>query len=301
MLGAMFPTLPEIPPEHRATAHGPLRYEDVCQDGRLTLTALPHFMGLSVFQGILVHNDLARHAAHAGIVSILSRLVIEAGPGPVSVRKPVTAVGGFALAHTVDDAGAVNRILLNTWAEMTAPAGRTYGPRPPNAGTPVAIGRVFGEHVFTRLFAPPGARKVTAFDPGPWPAVPPRRQDWRPPEAVLELPAGAEPLDDRLEPDDHAVVFGLVHTDSNQHVNSLVYPRLFEEAVLRRLARRGRATNLLARAVEMAYRKPCFAGQRVRILLQTYVDDGAIGAIGTFVAEEDAGARPHAVARIELG
>src|SRR5262249_17829003 len=28
MLGAMFPTLPDVPPEQRATAHGPLRYED---------------------------------------------------------------------------------------------------------------------------------------------------------------------------------------------------------------------------------------------------------------------------------
>ena len=43
---------------------------------------------------------------------------------------------------------------------------------------------------------------------------------------------------DRTNP----VVFGVVHTDSNHHVNSLVYFRLFEEAALRRFAQLGAAT-----------------------------------------------------------
>jgi hypothetical protein len=297
----MFPTLPEVPAAQRASARGPLRYEDVCQDGRLLLTSLPHFMGLAVFQGLLVKHALSRHSAHAGVYPILSRLVIEAGAGPVSVGRPVTAEGAFGLAHTVDGDGAVNRLVLNMWAHMTAPAGKTNGPPPPNAGEPLAIGRVFGEHVFTRLFAPPAQRKVTRFEPGPWPEVPLARQDWRPAEALLVLPAGAEPLDAALEPDEQSTVFGLAHTDSNQHVNSLVYPRLFEDAVLRRLAARGRPTSVLGRAVEVAYRKPCFAGQRMRILLQSYVREGLSGAVGTFVLDGEQSARPHTVVRLELG
>jgi hypothetical protein len=59
--------------------------------------------------------------------------------------------------------------------------------------------------------------------------------------------------------------FGLDHTDSNQHVNSLVYPRLFAEAALRRLAELERPRRLLIRALDIAYRKPSFAGDRVRI------------------------------------
>ena len=54
---------------------------------------------------------------------------------------------------------------------------------------------------------------------------------------------------------------GLAHTDANQHVNSLVYPRLFEEAVLRRLATLGKPTALLTRRAEVAFRKPAFAGE----------------------------------------
>ena len=67
------------------------------------------------------------------------------------------------------------------------------------------------------------------------PEVPPVRWPWQAPATLLDLPAGATALDGALTPDDTATVFGLDHTDSNQHVNSLVYPRLLVEATLRRL------------------------------------------------------------------
>lgn len=298
---SMFPAIPDVPPEQRSTSEGPLRYQDVTQDGRLLLTALHHFMGQTVFQTLLVKSEASRHHAHAGIYPIMSRLVIELGGGPVSVRKNVTSDGGFELFHTVDDSGAVNRLLLDMWATMTAPASRTNGPRPPNAGVPVELGRVYGEHVFTRPFGPPAERKVTRFEEGPWPSVPPARRVWRAPEAILGLPEGAAWLQDDFAPDEAPIVFGLAHTDSNQHVNSLVYPRLLEEAALRRLARLGRPTSVLGRFVEIGYRKPCFAGQAFRIVLRAYVRGGASGVVGTFRPEGEPTAKPHAVGRLELG
>lgn len=297
----MFPPVPQVPPEQQIITTGPLRYEDVAQDGRLILTALPNFMGLAVFQGLIVRSEAPRVNAHAGIIPILTRLTIEGGDGPVSVRKPVTVAGAYELAHTVDEKGEVNRLLMNTYATLTAPIGRTNPPAPPNAGAPIGVGRVLGQHVFTRLFAPPEQRRVTAFAPGPWPPVPPTRVEWQPPDALLALPAGAAGVDDELLPDEVATVFGLAHSDSNQHVNSLVYPRLFEDAALRRLAARGRELKVLARFVDVVYRKPCFAGQRMRILLRLYERDGRCGAVGTFVPDEDRGARPHVVVRMELG
>lgn len=297
----MFPTVPDVPPEQQIVTTGPLRYEDVAQDGRLILTALPNFMGLAVFQGLIVRSEAPRANAHAGIIPILTRLTIEGGGGPVSVRRPVTIAGAFQLAHTVDERGEVERLIMNAYATLTAPIGRTNPPAPPNAGAPIAVGRVLGQHVFTRLFAPREQRKVTRFAPGPWPAVPEARVAWEPPESLLELPPGATPLDDALLPDEVATVFGLAHSDSNQHVNSLVYPRLFEDATLRRLAARGRDLAVLARFADVAYRKPCFAGQRMRILLRLYERDGQCGAVGTFVADDDRGARPHVVVRMELG
>jgi hypothetical protein len=302
MLPAMsiLPAIPDVPSDQRALADGPLRYQDVSQDGRLLLTALPHFMGQTVFQSLLVKSAASRQHAHAGILPIMSRLLIEVGPGPVSIRKEVTTQGGFEVAHTVDENGAVNRLLLDMWATMTAPASRTNGPRPANAGEPVDVGRVYGEHVFTRPFAPAGARKVTHFEDGPWPAVPAARRVWRTPEAILALPDGASWLEEDFAPDEAPYVFGLGHTDSNQHVNSLVYPRLLEDAALRRLARLGRSALVLGRSVEIGYRKPCFAGQKVRIFLRGYVRAGVSGVVGFFRPDDDLSARPHAVGRMEL-
>ena len=295
----LFPHLPEVPSEQTVTVAGPLRYEDVAQDGRLILASLPHFMGLSVFQGLLVKVPAARANAHAGVHGILTRLAIEGGGGPVSVRKPVTASGGYQLAHALGANGEVDRLLLNTWATMSAVIGKTNPPAPPDAGRPIFVGRVFGEHVFTRPFAPRGERKVTAFVPGDWPTVPPERVIWHPAESYLRLPHHAEPLDEGLLPDDVSIVFGLAHTDSNQHVNSLVYPRLFEEAFVRRLAAHGMDPAVLARAVDTAYRKPCFAGDRMRILLRAYRRGERLGAIGVFVPDDTRDAKPHAVVRLE--
>ena len=301
MLPAMpiFPDLPELPDEQRRAASGPLRYEDVAQDGRLVLTALPHFLGLLVFQPILARNQAARSLARSGIFPIMSRMIIDGGQGPVSVSRLVDGSGGFALAHTVDESGQPNRLLLEMWAEMTAPRARTHGPPPPGAGELIGVGRVYGEHVFTRLFAPPGERKVTRFPPGPWPEVPPARREWRGVDAIVALPDGAVWLEDE-RPDDAPLVFGLAHTDANQHVNSLAYPRLFEDAALRRLARLGRPTTVLARYMEIGYRKPCFAGQSVRIVLRAYLRGERVGVAGWFRPEEDPASRPSAVVRMEV-
>src|SRR5207302_4862207 len=148
--------------------------------------------------------------------------------------------------HTVDANGDVNRLLFNMWCTAWGPRGRTFGPPPPGAGEPVAVGRVFAEHVLTRLFAPPAERKVLQLAG----SVPSARWQWRDHGEVLRLPEGAAWLDEEFSPDPAEVVFGLTHTDSNQHVNSLVYPRLFQEAALRRLAHKGLSAAVLAERLE---------------------------------------------------
>jgi hypothetical protein len=81
----------------------------------------------------------------------------------------------------------------------------------------------------------------------------------------------------------------VAHTDSNQHVNSLVYPRLFEDAALRRFAALGRLKPpVLSRHVEAAFRKPCFAGETYAVALQAFTLEGRLGAVGKFVSQADA-------------
>jgi hypothetical protein len=292
-----YPEEPDVAQLDRAEGESPLRYEDVSQDGRLMLLALPHTIGDVIWRKTLTHHPLGK-LVHTGVVGILTRFIIEGGQGPVGVAKPLRAEGRFQLAHTVDARGEVDRLVLNMWTSAWAPRGRTHGPPPPGADEPIPVGRVFAEHVMTRSFAPPSERKVLTI-PGEG-EPPPTRYQWREPSAVLSLPSGAQPLDAELLADPVEVAFGLAHTDFNQHVNSLVYPRLFQEAALRRFADHGLSTKVLPQRLEIAYRKPCFAGERARMVLRAFADGDRLGAVGAFVSERAPLERPHCVIQMKF-
>lgn len=297
-----FPLEPELPESQRATATGRTRFEDVCQDGRMTLLGLPPAMGPAVWGSLLADSPVSLQAARTGIIPILSRLVIEGGEGPVSVQHPLEIAGSFQLAHTLDERGQISRLVMNSWVTVLGCVRGSDG-ADASDGERVLAGRVFGEHVFSRLLAPPEQRRVVRFDQEGLPGVPPDRYEWRRPEALLELSPEGESLEpDGLHPDEMTVVFGLSHTDSNQHVNSLVYPALFEEAALRRFARLGLDTAVLARFVEISYRKPCFAGDRMRIHLHAFRYRDHLGAVGVFVPDRPLGPdnpfRPHCFVRM---
>lgn len=281
----------EVPAEQRASGPLSFRYEDIAQDGRLMLSALSPALGAVIWTRVLAHHPASREMHRAGIVPILTRLVAEGLPGPFSVNSAATATGSFQAAHAVIG-GKVDKIIFNMSAQIAAPHANTFGPRPP-ADAPLAVaGRVFAEHVLTRLFAAPAERKVTRLDLPSMPAVPPDVVAWRPPAAILELPEGAEPIEPGFSADPQPVVFGLAHTDSNQHVNSLIYPRMFEEAAVRRFAALGKSPVVLARFLEVGYRKPSFAGERLRIVLRAFTLGSRLGAVGAFVTEDEAALSP---------
>jgi hypothetical protein len=283
-----FAATPEPPADvdwHQAEV--PSRFEDITQDGRLQLCALLPGLGATTWRHLLAHPD-SKRLLEGGIVPILSRLVIEGGVGPFSAAHPLAARGAYAFTHTTDAAGAVERLLLSMWLEVRAPIGRTYGAPPDGAGTPALAGRVYAEHTVTRPFASsPEERRVQTADLA---GVPGPRFEAVAPASLEALPQGARAFDDAARTDAATIVFGLLHTDSNQHVNSLVYLRLFEEAALRRLAEHGVRGPRIARRIHVAYRKPCFAGDAVRIELRAYEHDGRHGAVGSFVPE--GGGRP---------
>jgi hypothetical protein len=265
------------------------RYEDVTQDGRLVLTAMMPGLGAAVWRSLLNANPVLDRFREEGIIPILRRVAIVAdeGRGPVSVHEPVHYEGTVRLAR---ESGG-DRIFLNMWLDAYAPEASTFGPPAAKDAARARVGRVFAEHVVTRPFAPPAERKVTRLDAPGIAAVPDDEHAFEPAEALLE---GAT-----LE-DVGAVVFGMIHTDSNQHVNSLVYPRLFEEALLRVVG--SEAKGLVARRVEMRWRKPFFTGDRARVLLRIEEkSERVVRAVGAFVAEGGDPAKPHATVAIALG
>jgi hypothetical protein len=158
--------------------------------------------------------------------------------------------------------------------------------------------------VLTRPFGPPAERTVHRLPDG---FAASRRVRFTPPTETIALPQGARWLDDGWVTDPAPIVFGLGHTDSNQHVNSLVYPALLEDAALRRLAALAIPTQRFVGRMEMAYRKPSFAGDVLSLRVRTYARphptdgeeiQGVVGIFGT-PAELDAD-RARAFGNVEL-
>ena len=89
---------------------------------------------------------------------------------------------------------AVERIMINLWAELSGRRARIQGPPPPGAGEVVSAGRLFVEQVLTRLFAPPEQRKVLRLDIPGLPAIPEVRHPFREHADIAKLPEGAVPL-----------------------------------------------------------------------------------------------------------
>ncbi len=289
--------LPEVPTTQRAEARVDLRYEDVLQSGHVRPEALVHGMGSACWRGLLTRHPLRAVVREEGILAILTRIEVSVGEGPVPVSEPIEASGGYRFGHELDERGEPRRILLELSARLHGRAGRTHGPPPPHHGARIEVGRVRAEHVFTRPFAPAGRHRVTRLPsrPGVDP-VPGEPMRWAPPEQSGTLPTGCLPLEASPRPDAVPLVFGLGDTDSNHHVNSLVYPRRFEEAALRRLRELGHDAALRPLALEVAYRKPTFAGEQLLVELHAFEYQGRLGAAGRFFSPSSG--RTHAFARM---
>jgi len=301
MASSQVPAWPDVvPASSKGAGMFVTRYEDVSQDGRIALRALSNGIGAAVWRATLLRHPAYAVLRDTGILPILARLVLEGGGGPISVGSDVSAEGTFVLTRAVDARGEA-RMRIDMWADMTGIAGCSHGPGPANAGQSIPLGRMYAEQVLTRPFAPPDQRKVSVLPEGH--GLEERRADWSVPEGLLALPEGASWIEGEAggeQPDPSTTVFGVGHTDSNQHVNSLVYPLLLEEAALRWAHQAWGAAPRFARFVELRYRKPFFAGETCRVILRGYrAEADVIGVLARFVApgSED---RPHAYARLEL-
>jgi len=302
------PPAPVVPTEQSNWATWEPRYDEVTQDGRLTVFALLPAIGLTVWRPMLTRMPGLVEASRQGIVPILSRLTVAAEPSPIRVDRSLSGHGRFAMARrertpvsTTPGAPEVDRLYLNAWADVEGIAGRMVPPLP--EGGPVAAGRVFSSHVFTRPFAPHDQRRVTRLDFEGVPPVPETLFEPPPLATACEAPIGTTWLDDEITPDSGWTVLGLDHTDSNQHVSSLVQIRMVIDAAHQRLAAHGHRGNLLVRAIDLGFRKPCFSGERIKAVVRAFAcgtesHRHTIGAAGVVISESDSDAKPRTYARV---
>jgi hypothetical protein len=286
-----FPPIPSVPEHQCATGKYPLRFEDLSQDGRAHFEPLVASIDAAIWRPMLARVPTIRDFHAAGVRPIFTRLMLEVGPGQLTLGTTLTAEGTYELSHEPDGKGGARRLFLKMWTKVWADPDKHRDAR-------VYIGRLFAEHQLTKILAPPGQRRVTSLPGG---LAPPTATYEAPrPETLLELEEEAEWLEPTEQRDVAPVAFGFSHTDSNQHVNSLVYPRLFGDAALRRFAALGADTKTLPVGLHIAFRKPFFAGDAAEIVLRAYRGRHVRepGAVGTLRAPARAGdeageARPH--------
>ncbi len=297
MVAPMFDT-PAAPPQFASgsstTSSQLLRYEDVTMDGRLQAIGAP--AGLApLWRDVLVQHAGHRNSIRAGVVPILTRMTVRTFDAQVRIDRPFETTIGFELSHDRGDDGEVNRLHMNIWCELRGIAGR-LGREASGELTPA--GTVYNEYIYTRPLAPPDKRRVVTFEGiEGLPVIPEARYRAPAPATAGELPAGATWVDE-LAPDTSDYAFSLDQTDSNQHVNSLVYVRLFLEAVNRRIAAGGHPLRVRTNAFDVAYRKPSFAGDRVRAHLRLWRVGETLGAAG-YVSGSDDG-KPRCYIRAAL-
>lgn len=271
----------EYPPEPEEVSGdigadaGHLRYDDVIQDGRLRLESAWRPTGLWNLP------DVARvlRNAEPGVTTVLSRTVLEAADVALAPRAPLRTRVRYRFEHAVSASGEVERLLFLTWLEAFARG---------KDGVEHFAARAYGQRVFTRLGAKSGehlVRRLSGFGES---GVPPHRGKWESASLLLELPRGAEPLDARPRLCPSRVVFGLSHTDLNQHVNFLMYQRAVESAALARFVDHGLGAKFVSRHVAFGYRKPSFAGDVVRVALAAFRLEGLLG-VAAAVVDDDGG------------
>jgi hypothetical protein len=266
-----FPPPPELPENDAGEETTALRYDDVTQDGRMRLEASWRPMGRQLWTRPEPSRVLGKLGE--GVSTVLARVVMESTEVRVVPRAPMRTRVRFRFEHTANSEGAPNRILFNTWTESVVTG---------DDDTERLVGRSYGQRVFTRLNPATGDRAITRLD-GFGSGFPPHRADWDPVLSILEAPAGAELLDPTPRLDSGRVVFGLSHTDGNQHVNFLAYPKFVEQAALGRFVDLGIGSALMARRVELGYRRPAFAGDVLRIAVQAFRLEDSFGVTAALV------------------
>lgn len=271
----VIPAIPDSVDGVRVEGPVSIRYEDISQDGHFRPLGLPHALGALVWPALWVRPE-AVLAREAGVLPILSRMILRRGEGPLSAIRPLHGRGVGHRAAVRSPTGEVDRVLLMMWARLEGALGATH--QFDSAGNTIFAGEVYAEHVFTRLMAPPSERRVRELPDG----IPAGNWEWTPFEAVAHPAAGWQAAEEQH----HSYRFGLTHTDPNFHVNSLVYPRIFEDVALECAAQSELdCSGLGAEEIEMMWRKPFFSGERAKIRATLYRAANRLTVLGAFLDE----------------
>jgi hypothetical protein len=298
-LAMMTPERSPLETEYRNVGTIDVRYEDVAQDGRPLLECVPPSLGC-VWRKELANHPDAPKTQGLGIVPILTRIEVALGEDSFSPMQRFDVEGRAGMLAATNAEDGYKRALLDI---ETIVYGKTSHALLPRTGPSERreVGRIRAEHVLTKLFAKKDERRVTPEDVRAAGVRLDGARVWSRPQQIVEAPDGVTAIDGDFVRDTVPLAMGLMHTDSNQHVNSLVYPRLFEEAVMRRLHSLGRSRAVLSRALSIGWRRPSFAGDVLHVEMRLFEKGARLVACGMFFGENERDrARARCYVRVDL-
>ncbi len=278
--------MPEVPEAQRFEAPFAMRYPDLSQRHRVKAGTMAFALETTAWQGLLAPpHPVASLARDQGVLAILTRLRIRMDDVEVRPYDTLRARGAAWLGEQAVP-NRPQRHLLDLGADLIRVEGETEA----------RVGRVVGRHVFTRPFAAPAERAVTD-----WPASLGDAMSaavdtaFLAPATVISPPKDARRLDADFV-NTGAFTFSLANTDPNQHVNSLEYIAVARRRVA--LADVAGGASLWLRDVEVAYRKPSFAGDTVDIYVQRFRQGDGLCALATIERHGGGDRRPLAYLRL---
>ncbi|MCB0218350.1 MAG: hypothetical protein KDH09_01530 [Chrysiogenetes bacterium] len=241
-------------PDTTFTTEGESRFgfDDITERYALKMTSLAR-MGAPVNWALFQKEVMPPHLRlKKGLAAIVYRQELEITDTPLQIQTPLKVLVKLQLGKNGE--GEDTRIIARSDVEVLG--------TPMGGGELVSAGRMMIDHVFTRLTAPPPERRVRAFDPemdfsAPTPA---REFDYLAPQALLDPPAGYEPLGEAVcDGEPHVWPYG--NTDPNLHIHMMDYVGFGATFATDQFARLGKpATDYFFNRCSVVYRRPFFTG-----------------------------------------
>jgi len=231
----------------RTTLREVVHFPDLTERLALRLAAVPRYTARSHFGPWLKIMTRPDFAGMTGIFMPLAYIELETSDLPTTPNAAVRVRGESYLARTLRPDGEV-RHLVRDGRHAVHGAG----------GAPIASARLV--NVFTRYDPDPARRRVVELPAELGGSVPSR---------ITEVPGLDDLVPRGRRPDfeggagTHVWHYG--QTDPNRHVNGVAYLRVLEAWTADVLADAGQDVGrVFAQRARVAYRKPCFRGERYR-------------------------------------
>lgn len=224
-----------------------IHFPDLTERLALRLAAVPRYTARSHFGPWLRILGRPDFTGLTGIFMPLAYVELESSDVATAPNAAVTVRGESYLARTLRPDGEV-RHLVREGRHVVHGAGDAV----------IASSRLV--NVFTRYHRDPAERRVAELPANLGMGTVPAR--------ITEVPALADLVPPGRRPDFEATSTHVWHygqTDPNRHVNGVAYLRVLEAWTADVLADAGQdVSRVFAQRARIAYRKPCFRGERYR-------------------------------------